>query len=316
MAEIAEPIHSLLTTQPLLPLRTPAQVNNNLKILILQYRAGALLIHALRLPVHEQLQHRLRRRRRPVVNRPETHARPLGHHSTLADAIGIPDRAQNAPPVCVPAVQRRLDERRARDGGCDAVRGGVAGRVLHAHGDEFGGALAVADDELRERLREGGEHGLQREVVGRGGRSGGDGVSAGGAVGEQRDGVVGAGVAVDGDGVEGARDGVQEKRLEGGGVDGGVGAEHAEERGHVGVDHAGAFGHAGEAVGDAGRGGEGEGLGNEFGECVGGADCAGCGEPGVVCVGQVGVGGGDFVQDFGDGESAHLARVRGQLQGD
>ena len=78
-------------------------------------------------------------------------------------------------------------------------RGGADGD-LH----EFGGAFAVADDELGETLREGCEDLLQGCVVGgvaRGdGRGGGRGGS--GAVGEDGDCVVGGGVAVDGDGVE------------------------------------------------------------------------------------------------------------------
>lgn len=69
------------------------------------------------------------------------------------------------------------------------------------------------------------------------------------------------------------------------------------------MDHAGAFGHAGKTISDSGRGGQGECLGDELGECIGCADGAGCGEPGVVRVGEVGVGGWDFVEDFRNGES-------------
>lgn len=92
--------------------------------------------------------------------------------------------------------------------------------VEDADRDELGGALAVADDELRQGLREGREDVLHGCVV-VGGR-GGEGGAACGAVGEDGDGVVGACVAVDGDGVEGPGYGVGEEGLEGGGGDGGV----------------------------------------------------------------------------------------------
>ena len=69
-------------------------------------------------------------------------------------------------------------------------------------------------------------------------------MAAGGAVGEDGEGVVGACAAVYAYGIEGALDGVGEEGWEGCGWDGGVGAEDAEESGHVGMDHAGAFGHS------------------------------------------------------------------------
>ena len=69
------------------------------------------------------------------------------------------------------------------------------------------------------------------------------------------------------------------------------------------MDHAGAFGHAGHTIGNSGGGWKSECLGDQFGECIGCADCAGCGEPGVVRVGEVGVGGWNLVEDFGNGES-------------
>lgn len=66
---------------------------------------------------------------------------------------------------------------------------------------ELRGALAVADDEVGEPLAE------CREGLGEGegveGGEGGEGGAGGGAVGEEGDGVVGGGVAVDGDCVEG-----------------------------------------------------------------------------------------------------------------
>lgn len=96
---------------------------------------------------------------------------------------------------------------------------------------------------------------------------------------------------------------MREEGLQGRGVDGGVGAEDAEEGGHVRVDHAGAFGHAGEAVGAAGGRGEGEGSREQLGKGVCCTDGAGGGEPGVVRGCEVLVCRGDFVEDLGDRKS-------------
>ena len=118
----------------------------------------------------------------------------------------------------------------------------MAGSAADSDPDEFGCALAVADDELGEGLGEGCEDFLEGDAVGGGWR--GDGLATCGAVGEESDGVVGGCVAVYAYAVEGAVHGVGKEGLECGGWDRGVGGEDAEEGGHVGVDHAGAFGHA------------------------------------------------------------------------
>ena len=112
----------------------------------------------------------------------------------------------------------------------------------HSDRHELGGAFAVPHDQLRQRGAETGQDGLEGDVVGRVGRC--DGGSACGAVGQKRHRVVGRSVAVDGDAVEGAGDGVLEEGGERGGGDGRVGAENAQKRGHARVDHACAFGHA------------------------------------------------------------------------
>lgn len=171
--------------------------------------------------------------------------------------------------------------------------------------DEFGRALAVAHDELAEPLgerRQDGRHGrvvLVGRVVGdgrgvrrRGGRS----------VGEECHRVVGARVAVDGDGVEGLVDRVGEEGLCGARGDGRVGTQNPQEGRHVGVDHACSLGHAGQRVlcpPVRGRG-ERECRAEEFGERVGRADGLRRGEPGVVVVVEVLVGRGDPGEDFLD----------------
>lgn len=302
VAKIAEPVNSLFTTQALLTLLTTTQVNNDLQILLLENDTSALLIDLFRLTVDKQLEHGT------PIHRLEADARTFRDDCSRGYALCVPDRAEDTAPVGVAAVEGGLDERGPGDGGGDETGGLVVWGVLDAYGDELGGAFAVADDELRERLRERGEDVLHGGVVVRGG--GADGGAAGGAVGENGDRVVCACVAVDGDGVEGARDGVHQEGLQGGGVDGGVGAEDAEEGGHVRVDHAGAFGHAGEAVGAAGGRGEGEGSREQLGEGVCCADGAGGGEPGVVGGCEAFVCRGDFVKDLGDGESGRAWLVR------
>ena len=131
-----------------------------------------------------------------------------------------------------------------------------------------------------------------------------DGEPASGAIGEECYGVVGGGVAVDGDGVEGFGYCRGEEGLEGGWGDGGVDAEDPEEGGHVGVDHAGAFGEAGEAV-CLGAGGECELLREEFRESVGCADCSRGEEPVIVGVAKGGIGSGDFGGDLFDGKTGN-----------
>lgn len=236
MTKIAKPIQPLLPPKSLLPLLPATKINHYLQILILQDPRRPLLIHRLRLPINKQLQFRT------TINRPKAHARPLRNHRPLRNPLCIPDRAQDAPPIRILAVQRRLDQRRPRDRRRNHLRVSVRWRIAHAHHDEFRRAFAVAHDQLRERLREAGQDGLHGGVIW--GGCGGDCLAACGAVGEEGDGVVGACVAIYGDGVEGAGDGMGQEGFQGGGTDGDVGAEDAEEGGHVRVDHAGAFGHA------------------------------------------------------------------------
>ena len=67
-------------------------------------------------------------------------------------AARLADRHRDAAPVRVAAEDSGLDQRRVRDseGGELGVR--VVGGAVHGHGDELGGALAVAGDHARERL--------------------------------------------------------------------------------------------------------------------------------------------------------------------
>lgn len=176
----------------------------------------------------------------------------------------------------------------------------VGGGVGDADGDELGCALAVADDQLGQVDGEVGQCLLEGGEVG--GRGAVDGLAAGGTVGEDGDGVVGRGVAVDGDAVERLGDGGRERSLQRARGDGGVGADDAEQGGHVGVDHAGALGHAGDVVLFLAAG-EGEGLGEQLGECVRGADGFGSAQPVFMCLSEVAVDGWDLGDDLLDGQS-------------
>lgn len=268
-----------------------AQLHFDLEILGLQDLRRALLVHALRLAFHQQLQ------LRAAVRRHEAHARLLRDDGLHAR---VPRRAQDAPPVCVLAVQGRLDERRARDRVADLFGLVVGAGVCDADSDELGCAFAVADDEFGEGDGEGGE-GCAEGFEG-GGVRGGDLGTAGGAVGEDGDGVVGRGVAVDGDAVEGLGYGGGEGGLQKWRGHGRVGADDAEEGGHVGVDHARAFGHAREVVFLLAAG-QGEGLGDELGEGVGRADGFCGAQPVVVGGAELVVGVGELGDDLVDGEA-------------
>ena len=302
MTEVTEPVDSLLTTKTLLTLLTTTKVHDDLEILFLENNSRPILVDLLGLTVHQELQSGA------AIHRLEADASPLRHNSARSNTLSVSDCTKNATPVCVTTVQSRLDERRPSNGRSDQASGFVVGGVLHTDGHELGGTFAVADDELGERLSEGGQDVLHGGVVVRGG--GADREAACGTVGEDGDGVVSASVTVDGDGVEGPGDSVLEEGLQGRGFNGCVGAKYAQEGGHVRVDHTGSFGHTGEVVGTAGGGREGEGLGEELGEGIGCADGAGSGEPGIVGGGKGGVGGWDLVQDLGDGKAVEGWFVR------
>ena len=119
---------------------------------------------------------------------------------------------------------------------------GKGGGISNADPDELGGTFAVADDELRELLRECCDNLCESLAIF--GHQRCDWVATCGAVGEESQGVVCGGIPVYADGVERAVNGVCEEGLEGFGRNGRVGEEHAKKGGHVGVNHAGAFGHA------------------------------------------------------------------------
>jgi len=119
----------------------------------------------------------------------------------------------------------------------------IAGRAFNAQFDNMGYPFAVGHHLTGQRGADLGEHGGKLGAI----RTDGDAAGAGG---EQQDGVVGGGIAIDGDAVEADLDGRAKVAAQHGRLDGGVG-EHVDEHGGVGnelrVNHAGAFAKGGDA---------------------------------------------------------------------
>ena len=217
------------------------------------------------------------------------------HFEDVGVQIGnacVTDGGEQSAEVGVGGEEGGFDQRRVGDGVGD-LAGFIAGfGVFDADGDEFGRAFAVADDGLGELEGEAAEQVFELFVA-----RVGDVVDFALAVfagGDDDEAVVGAGVAVNGDGVEGFVGDFLGHQLEDGLGNFGIGGDEGEHGRHVGMDHAGAFGDAGGADGmffaDAAfaRGG--------FGHGVGGHDGACCIRPvGGLHFGQ----GGD---DFADGQ--------------
>ncbi len=187
----------------------------------------------------------------------------------IVDA-GVTHRGQDAAQVGVAGEERRLHQRRVRNGIGRQLALGFRAATLHLHGDELGGALAVAHDGLGELLRN-RHHGLgQRQALRRTQR--GDRRVPGLLRGHQHEAVVGGGVAIDGDAVEAGIGRLLGKRLQRVGIDHGVGGHEAQHRGHVRANHPGAFADAG----DSDRSPADLHLArSRLGQCVGGHDAGG-----------------------------------------
>src|SRR6185437_13951352 len=111
-------------------------------------------------------------------------------------------------PVGVVAGPGGLDQGRVRDSPCDAEGVGIGGGATDVELDQMGCAFCIGDD----LLCQGGA-----DVPKRGGERSGIALAesrAGCAAGEQQDGVVGGGVAIDGDAVEAGLCGAAEELLQ------------------------------------------------------------------------------------------------------
>ena len=145
---------------------------------------------------------------------------------------------QHPTPVGIGAVDGGLDQGRARDRP-PHFPGSPFGRTAgHLNLQQFGRALSVLDDGEGQRPRH-LEHGFLERL---GQLPVAERVQSRGAVGEKQHGVVGAGVAVHGDGVKAAVGDAVQQRRQGSGVAAGVGREHRQQRSEVGVDHPGPLG--------------------------------------------------------------------------
>ena len=125
----------------------------------------------------------------------------------------------------------------------DAEGIGIGGGTIDAEFDDVGDAFAVGHD----LAREGGADLGERRGKGRIARADG---GAAGTGGEQEHGVVGGGVAVDGDAVEADFDGGAQVCVEHRGLDGGVGEdvdEHGGVRHELRMNHAGTLADSGDA---------------------------------------------------------------------
>ena len=169
-------------------------------------------------------------------------AQPERQPSGVEGHAGPAGGGGNAPPVGVAAVHGALHQRRAADGAGDGAGAGVIGRTLHPHLEQAGGALTVAGDRLGQVLRHRRQAGLQgiKEL-------GAQGLT--GCKGQER--VVGAGVAVHRDRIEGAIHRPAHHGAPHLGRHAGITAEVTQHRGHIGVNHPRALGHAADAHGAA-----------------------------------------------------------------
>ncbi len=161
---------------------------------------------------------------------------------------GLSGGADDSSPVGVVAIHGAFDERGVGDGACDEVGVGRGGGLLDGDDDDLGSAFAIGGDLVGEGLA---------DIV----ECGGEGFGGGGVVdaevgasgGEDGGGVVGAGLVIDGDGIEGAVDGLLEEFAEEWDGDLDIGGEVGEHGGmwdgESWSDHAGAFADAGDDSG-------------------------------------------------------------------
>ncbi len=151
---------------------------------------------------------------------------------------GVSGGGKDAAPVRVGTGDRRFDQRRIGDGASDARGVGFGARALHINRHQLLRAFAVAHDLLRERHENLGQRVLERLRGGPMARS---------TVRKHGDGVVGGGVAVHGNAVIAAIDGLLQSSAQKRRRDHGVGDDESQRGGHIRLDHSRSLGHAGDA---------------------------------------------------------------------
>ena len=132
----------------------------------------------------------------------------------------------------------------------DSAGGQQIGRAGHDALQQLGSAFAVTGQFTAELLGHLGQSCNKGVIVSGAGLD----LGAGQAAGQQQHGVVGGGVAVHRDLVEGGGHHAGQGSLQHSGLDLGVGGDEEQHGGHVGVDHAGALGNGAHAAGLAAHG--------------------------------------------------------------
>ena len=164
----------------------------------------------------------------------------------IVDA-GITDCGQNPPQVRVGRKKGGFHQRRMgyRVGDLAAFRSVFT--LLYRDRDEFGRAFAIANDHLCQLLRNGGHRLRQRCIF-----AGRDIVDfqRGSAGGNQHEGIVGRGIAIDGDAIERGVGSLLDQMIEHRLRHFRVAGQKAQHRCHVRSDHASAFADAGQSDGD------------------------------------------------------------------
>jgi hypothetical protein len=154
---------------------------------------------------------------------------PEGHRRRIEGHTGPARRGDDPAPVGVPAVDGGFHQRGAHHGAGDGPTGiGLAARALHRHLDQTGGPLPIPGDAACQVPRHRRQAGLQGVVVLR---------WQGFAGGKRQEAVIGAGVAVHGDGVEGALHGPVHHGLPDRGGTPASQLSVGQQGGHGGVDH-------------------------------------------------------------------------------
>jgi len=156
---------------------------------------------------------------------------------------GVTDGGHEAAPIGIASCPCGLDEGRVSNGLRDLDGIGVGGCAFDVEFDDVRDAFSVGNNLASERCADLGEGGGERGIARADGNAAGSG-------GKQENGVVGGGVAVDGDAVEADLDGLAEIGVEDTRLDGRVREdvdEHGGMRDELRMNHAGAFAEGGDA---------------------------------------------------------------------
>ena len=159
-------------------------------------------------------------------------------------SAGVTNGVNNASPVRIVAVPGALDQLRIGNSLRDLLGVRFGSGVDDLERDELGNAFAIADDGFGELVHNKAESVFENLTLF---ASASNCFVAGGTVGEDQDGVVGAGVAIDGDAIEGMLEGAFEGSFQTGFGDVGISGDVTKHGRHIGIDHARSFGTSADA---------------------------------------------------------------------